>query len=103
MSSRVGRHIVTVLSVHAQGISLSDVTWVLVMGASVASGALGALVTAYGTQARERRPARAKVYACFQRVEELSRQPDPSQGYYRQLLSVLEDLETASLIAAIPY
>ena len=78
-------------------------SWVLVMAASLASGTVGALVTAYGTQTKERRGARAKVHACFQRVEQMSRHPDPSQEYYRQLLSALEDLEAASLLAAVPF
>ena len=78
-------------------------TWVLVMAASLASGTLSALVTTYGARTKERREARAKVHACFQKVEQLSRHPDPAQEYYRQLLSALEDLEGASLVAAAPF
>src|SRR6266567_3215375 len=75
-------------------------TWVLVMAASLASGTLGALVTTYGNRTKERREARAKVHACFQKVEQLARHPDPAQEYYRVLLSALEG---ASLVAAVPF
>jgi hypothetical protein len=81
---------------------LLAVNWVLVLLAALGSGALGSVVTTYGTQARERRAARGEARSCLLRVEQLARRTDTSQDYHGRLLAVLDDLEGAMLIAALP-
>jgi hypothetical protein len=74
-----------------------------VVAASLGSGAAAAIVTTYGSQTRERRAARVELAACLRRVEQLARQPATSQEYHVRLVSALDDLETAMLVAALPY
>jgi hypothetical protein len=82
---------------------LSDVNWVLTILASVFSGVVGALVTTYATQAKDRRGARAEVRGCLRRVEQLARHIDTSQDYHARLVSALDELEGAMLVAGLPY
>jgi hypothetical protein len=80
------------------------VNWALVTISSAGSGAIGAAVTTYSTQAKERRAARAEVRAFLQRVEQLARRIDTTaQGYHAQLVAVLDDLQGAMLAAGLPY
>jgi hypothetical protein len=61
-------------------------------------------VTAYSTQAKERRAARGEVRTCLRRVEQLARHVDTSHpDYHGRLVAALDDLEDAMLIAGLPY
>jgi len=85
-------------------ITLLAANWALVILTSAGSGAIGAAVTTYGTQAKERRAARGEVRACLRRVEQLARHVDTSQGgYHAHLVAALDDLPSAMLIAGLPY
>jgi hypothetical protein len=83
--------------------TLAAMSWVLVVTASLGSGAVAALVTTYGSQTRERRAARVELASCLRRVEQMARHPGTSQEYHRRLVSALDDLESAMLVAALPY
>jgi hypothetical protein len=83
---------------------LVSVNWGLVILTAAGSGVIGAAVTTYGSQARERRTARGEVRACLQRVEQLARRIDTTaQGYHPQLTAALDDLQGAMLAAGMPY
>ena len=74
--------------------------WVLVIAPAVASGALGSIVTTYGSQARERREARAKVRACLLQAEWLALSPEPDPD---KLRAALDEVEVTMLTASVPY
>jgi hypothetical protein len=76
-------------------LTLLAVNWALVILTSAGSGAIGAAVTTYGTQAKERRSARGEVRACLRRVEQIARRFDTSHGYHAQLVAAFDDLEAA--------
>jgi len=83
--------------------TLVAVSWVPVVTASLGSGAVAAIVITYGSQTRERRAARVELAACLRRVEQLARQPTAAQEDHLRLVSALDDLESAMLVAALPY
>jgi hypothetical protein len=83
--------------------TLAAVNWLPVVAASLGSGVAAAIATTYGSQARERRAARVELAACLRRVEQMARHHDTSQDYHPRLVSALDDLESAMLVAALPY
>lgn len=83
--------------------TLFAVSWISVVAASLGSGAVAAIVTIYGSLTRERRAALVEVAVCLRRVEQIARHPDTSSEFHPRLVSALDDLESAMLVAALPY
>jgi hypothetical protein len=72
--------------------------WALVILTALGSGALGAIVTTYGTQTRERRQARTQVREALRQVQNLMRHVPT----YEQLTAALDNLETSAMLARLP-
>jgi len=72
--------------------------WALIILTAVGSGALGSIVTTYGTQTRERRQARTQVREALRQVQNLMRHVPT----YEQLTAALDNLETSAMLARLP-
>jgi hypothetical protein len=72
--------------------------WVPIVIAAIGSGALSSVITAYGTQTRERRQARAQAREAIRQVQNLT-YPLPTQ---EQVGRALDNLETSAMLAGLP-
>ena len=72
--------------------------WAPIILTAVGSGALGSIITTYGTQTRERRQARAQAREAIRQVQSLT-VPVPT---YEQLTAALDNLETSAMLAGLP-
>lgn len=72
--------------------------WAPIILTALGSGALGSIITTYGTQTRERRQARTQARDAIRRVENLTF-PVPTR---EQLATALDDLETSAMLARLP-
>jgi hypothetical protein len=75
-----------------------EMGWFTLLLTTLGAGAAGAIITTYGTQARDRRAARAEVRACLQRADRIARNRPP----HDQIESALADVENAAFIAGMP-
>jgi hypothetical protein len=69
--------------------------WVPIVIAAIGSGAVGSVITAYGTQTRERRQARAQAREAIRQVQNLT-YPLRTQ---EQVDAALDNLETSAMLA----
>jgi hypothetical protein len=72
--------------------------WVPIVIAAIGSGALGSVITAYGTQTRERRQARTQAREAIRQVQNLTH-PLRTQ---EQVDAALASLETSAMLAGLP-
>jgi hypothetical protein len=72
--------------------------WAPIILTALGSGALGSIITTYGTQTRERRQARTQARDAIRRVQNLTF-PVPSR---EQLTTGLDNLETSAMLARLP-
>lgn len=72
--------------------------WMPIVIAAIGSGALGSVITAYGTQTRERRQARAAAREALRNVEKLT----PSSTTREQITAALDAFDTSAMRARLP-
>jgi hypothetical protein len=72
--------------------------WVPIVIAAIGSGALGSVITAYGTQTRERRQVRAQAREAIRQVQNITF-PMRTQD---QVDTALGNLETSAMLAGLP-
>jgi len=72
--------------------------WPPIILTAIGSGAVGSIITTYGTQTRERRQARAQAREAIRQVQN-SAYPVPTQ---EQLTATLDNLETSAMLAGLP-
>jgi hypothetical protein len=72
--------------------------WAPIILTALGSGALGSIITTYGTQTRERRQARAQAREAIRQVQNLT-VPVPT---HEQLTTALDNLETSAMLARLP-
>jgi hypothetical protein len=72
--------------------------WAPIILTALGSGALGSIITTYGTQTRERRQARTQARDAIRRVQNLTF-PVPTR---EQLTVGLDNLETSAMLARLP-
>ncbi len=72
--------------------------WAPIILTALGSGALGSIITTYGTQTRERRQARAPAREAIRQVQNLTF-PVPT---HEQLTAALDNLETSVMLARLP-
>lgn len=72
--------------------------WVPIVLTALGSGALGSIITTYGTQTRERRQARAQAREAIRQVQKLMFQVPT----HEQLTAALDNLETSAILARLP-
>ena len=72
--------------------------WAPIIFAALGSGALGSIITIYGTQTRERVQARAQAREAIRQVQNFTF-PLPT---HEQLTAALDQLETSAMLARLP-
>jgi hypothetical protein len=72
--------------------------WVPIVSAAIGSGALGSVITAYGTQTRERRQASAQAREAIRQVQHLTYRLRTQE----QVDAALDSLETSAMLAGLP-
>ena len=82
-------------------------SWLAIIFTTLGGGAVGSIVTTYGTQTRERRAARAKARDSLRRVQRAARPqpgllPPVANAGHSALLAALDDLDTNAMLAGLP-
>ena len=74
--------------------------WVALIFTTLGAGAVGALITTYGTQTRARLQARATAREAIRQAENLGKTP-PTVAY-QAITAALDNLEISAMIAGLP-
>ena len=87
----------------------SPVNWLPLVFTTLGAGAVGSLIATYGSQARDRRVARAEAMASIQRFEIVRGRQDPVPDNMAEAFEALKlaeddltEVETRCLLAGIP-
>jgi hypothetical protein len=74
-------------------------SWVTLIFTTLGAGAVGSIITTYGSQTRERRAARAQARDCLRRAVNLARTLNP---LHADITAALDELDTSAMIAGLP-